>query len=76
MAKVKVRISVDFATCQGCGTCQALCPDLFEVRDDGKAWPVKEIVEVEESELENLLNRIKEAASTCPLQCITYEVIK
>ncbi|RSN73130.1 ferredoxin [Candidatus Methanodesulfokora washburnensis] len=70
-----MRISVDFATCQGCATCQALCPELFEVREDGKAWP-KEIVEVEESELENLLSRIKEAASTCPLGCITYEVIK
>ncbi|RZN60877.1 MAG: ferredoxin [Thermoproteota archaeon] len=67
MAKVKVRISVDFAVCQGCATCQALCPELFEVREDGKAWP-KEIVEVEESELENLLSRIKEAASTCPLR--------
>ena len=76
MAKVKVRISVDFATCQGCATCQALCPEIFEVRDDGKAWPTKDIIEVEESELESLLNRIKEAITTCPLQCITYEVIK
>lgn len=76
MAKVKVRISVDFAVCQGCATCQALCPDLFEVREDGKAWPVKDIIECEESDLDNLLNRIKEACTTCPLQCITYEVIK
>ena len=35
-----VNVKVDYATCSGCGTCQVLCPGVFEVRDDGKAWVV------------------------------------
>ena len=29
------RPSVDEDLCIGCGRCEELCPDVFEVRDDG-----------------------------------------
>jgi ferredoxin len=25
---------IDIAACEGCGTCEALCPDVFEVVDE------------------------------------------
>ena len=28
---------IDENKCVGCGTCEALCPDVFQVGDDGKA---------------------------------------
>ena len=33
---------IDFDLCTGCGTCEALCPDIFQLRDDGKAYVIKE----------------------------------
>ena len=30
-------VSVDANTCIGCGACVALCPDCFEIKDDGKS---------------------------------------
>lgn len=32
---------VDQEKCTGCGTCVALCPDLFEIREDGKAHVIE-----------------------------------
>ncbi len=31
------KIIVDWDLCEGCGTCESLCPTVFEVKDDGKA---------------------------------------
>ncbi|MGE5892551.1 MAG: ferredoxin [bacterium] len=28
---------IDWDLCEGCETCAALCPDVFEMKDDGKA---------------------------------------
>lgn len=30
-------IKVDQAKCIGCGLCTSTCPDVFEIRDDGKS---------------------------------------
>lgn len=56
---------VDQEICTGCGTCAALCPDVFEIRDDGKAH-VKE--------LENYDNYpVQQAIDSCPVQAISWE---
>ncbi len=65
----KVLISVDYACCQGCGTCAAIAPDLFELRDDGKAWPVQDVVELDDEQMKLL----EEAMRDCPLHCISYQ---
>lgn len=31
-------IKIDKNLCIGCGACVALCPDVFELREDGKAY--------------------------------------
>ena len=57
-----MKVSVNKETCIGCGVCACICPDVFEMGDDGK---VK--VLVEETDLECA----KEAAESCPTGSIT-----
>ncbi|HDM92160.1 MAG TPA: ferredoxin, partial [Candidatus Korarchaeota archaeon] len=39
------RVKVDQDTCIGCGVCSSLCPEIFEMGDDGKSHVKKEVVE-------------------------------
>ena len=54
--------------CIGCGSCVAVCPENWEMKDDGKAWPIK--TEVEE------IGCNKQAEEVCPVQCIQVKPIK
>jgi ferredoxin len=56
---------VDWDLCEGCGTCQELCPEVFEVRDDEKAY----IIGPDKCNTCDC----QEAADTCPVQAITFE---
>jgi len=58
---------VDKDTCIGCGLCPEVCPEVFEMEDDGKAVASK--VEVPE----NLLASAKEAEEQCPVTAISIE---
>lgn len=58
----KVKVSKDL--CIGCGACQAICPDVFEIGDDGLAH-----VYVDEFP-EELEDDITEAAEGCPTGAI------
>lgn len=53
--------------CIGCGLCPQICPEVFEMSDEGlavvKVDPVP--AEVEES--------CREAASSCPVEAIALE---
>lgn len=60
MAKVKIT-----AGCIGCGLCQALAPEVFEVIDISH---VKEGVDYKKYE-----HQIKEAVVSCPVQVIEYQ---
>ncbi len=31
---------IDFDLCIGCGSCVEVCPQVFEMRDDGKAYVI------------------------------------
>lgn len=31
------KIIIDQELCVGCGACESLCPEVFKLRDDGKA---------------------------------------
>ncbi len=55
--------------CIGCGACAAVCPKNWEMAEDGLAKPKK--TEISEEELP--CN--KEAAESCPVNCIhIYEI--
>ena len=32
-----MRVSVDGDLCSGCGVCESICPEVFEMNDEGKA---------------------------------------
>ncbi|MBC8434946.1 ferredoxin [archaeon] len=55
------KISVDKKKCIGCGSCNAICPGSFTMKD-GKAEPTKK--EVEELTCET------DAESACPVGAI------
>lgn len=57
-----VKVEVDKDACIGCGACVAICPDVFEMGDDGKSAVKKG--EVEEG------GCAEQAANGCPVQCI------
>ncbi len=59
--------------CIGCGTCAALCPKFWEMRDDGKAHLAGGKYDEEKKEYELEAEEIgcnKEAEEACPVQVI------
>jgi len=53
-------------SCIGCGTCENIAPEYFEVKDDGMSH-VKKDYDEKDKEL------IDEAIDSCPVQAITLE---
>jgi ferredoxin len=60
---VSKTVSVDFSSCEGCGTCEALCPEIFEMRDE-KAW----LLDESGGDCD-----LVEAVQNCPTESITVE---
>jgi len=56
--------TIDKKLCIGCGTCEALCPKVFEVKDGDAS--IKKDAPVEEKG-----NCIKEAIEACPVDAIS-----
>lgn len=56
-------IKLDKEACIGCAVCASMCPDVFEIQDDGKAGLISQ---------ENI-DCAKEAAEACPVSCITVD---
>lgn len=62
MAKVPY---VDRNACIGCGTCVAICPAVFQIKDDGKSDVVDPAGAGEAD--------IQQAIDSCPVQCIHWK---
>ncbi|WP_456369745.1 ferredoxin [Geoglobus sp.] len=56
---------VDADVCTGCGTCADICPEVFELGDDGIAHVVGDCGEFADC--------CTEAADSCPVGAITIE---
>ncbi len=55
---------VDYETCIGCGSCVELCPEVFELRNDEKAW----VIGPDKCPTCNC----QEAIDVCPVQAISW----
>ncbi|MGH4052212.1 MAG: ferredoxin [Clostridium sp.] len=62
-----MKAHVDKDICIGCGICPGVCPEIFEMEDDGKAVASKDEV------AENLVSSAKEAEEQCPVGAIIVE---
>lgn len=60
-----MKADVDKDTCIGCGMCPSICPEVFEMDDDGKA---KVIVDEVPSGKED---EAQDAESSCPVNAIS-----
>jgi len=61
-----MKVIVDADTCTGCGTCEDICPEVFEVKDDVavvKANPVPAQHE----------QACRDAREACPVDAISIE---
>lgn len=62
-----MRVVVDFDRCQSNAVCMSVCPEVFEVRDDGFLYVLDEHPD------ESLRIRVDDAARQCPTQAISVE---
>jgi len=53
-------ITVDQDACIGCGACVALCPNVFEMNDEGKSHAISQ----------DDVACAQNAAASCPVQAI------
>lgn len=56
---------VNYDECTGCATCVEICPEVFELRDDEKAYVIAE------DKCDTC--DCQEAVDTCPSEAITME---
>ena len=63
---MKVKVNKD--ACIGCGACQSLCDQVFEIEDDGLSSTKKEEVTDEQEK-----DDVREAAESCPTGAIEVE---
>lgn len=59
-------IKINSIKCLGCGSCAVICPDAFEIGDDGKA-------EVKKSWKKAVEKQIKQAVEACPVEAIVIK---
>lgn len=62
-----MKARVDKDTCIGCGLCPSICPEVFELGDDGYAHATKSEVP------EECHDEAIEAAESCPVDAIEVE---
>lgn len=62
-----MKVKVDQDLCIGDGSCVEVCPEVFELRDDGLAYVLQE------NPPEELHDKVKEAVEVCPVEAIIIE---
>lgn len=66
-----MKVSIDQLKCTVCGSCVAICPEVFEMKDDGTVDVKSEFKNQDvPSELEG---KVKQAQAACPTSAIIVE---
>ena len=68
---MKVKVKINQNSCIGCGTCAIICPEVFEINEDGVAQ-IKGDGGVSEVEIENK-EVLDKATESCPVNAIEKE---
>ena len=58
---------IDHDECIADGVCESICPEVFELRDDGLAYVINDDPDPD------LEDEIQEAIDSCPTGCIHWE---
>lgn len=61
-----MKVAVDLDTCDGNGVCMSICPEVFEVRDDGLHL-------LQEEPGDELRKKVLGAEVSCPTRAITVK---
>lgn len=59
-------VAIESGTCVGCGSCEAICPEVFSINAHG-------IAQTTDSIDESQMAQVKKAARMCPVNCIFIE---
>ena len=62
-----MRVVVDFDVCASTGTCTGVCPEVFEIRNDGFLYLMQD------EPGEALRDKVTEARDLCPTRAIAIE---
>ena len=62
-----MKAHVDRDTCIGCGVCPSVCPEVFEMDDEGLSHVIVDTVP------EDVEDDAKDAEESCPVNAITVE---
>jgi ferredoxin len=62
-----VKPIIDEDMCIGDGVCEDLCPDVFQIGDDGLSHVIND------DPGEELYGCVRDAEAACPVSCITVE---
>lgn len=58
-----MRVEVDSEECIGCGSCEEICPEVFELQEDSAIVKMDPVPPEHE-------DAVREAAENCPVECI------
>ncbi len=67
-----MKVSIDKTKCAVCGSCVAICPEVFEIRDDGVVDVKAEYQGVDITD-PVLQDKIRQAVDACPAMAIVVE---
>lgn len=62
-----MKVTVDQELCIGDGSCVEVCPEVFELRDDGLAYVLQE------NPPKELHDKVREAVEVCPVEAIIID---
>jgi ferredoxin len=67
-----MKVSIDKTKCAVCWSCVAICPEVFEMRDDGvvDVKPEYQGVDITDPELQE---KVRQAFDACPAMAIVIE---
>jgi ferredoxin len=61
-----VKVAVDSEICAGHGNCTAICPDVFDLTDDGYAVVITADVPAEHEDT------VRDAVAQCPERAVSF----